>query len=171
MALRFSKMHGAGNDFVLIDRRGPDAPALTDPAAFAEALESCTVATHSAPHPFMKSFTIEHAITGGEDVTYVALEWNLMLPSGAPPRVDDRLLEGDRGCSTAKKVEFCDEKCHVHVVLQSESPWEVIVAPIECVSQSESGFEKTFQGWCLYWLREREKGLPDVVFSVSRGAA
>ena len=114
---------------------------------------------------------LSHAITGGEDVTYVALEWNLMLPSGAPPRVDDRLLEGDRGCSTAKKVEFCDEKCHVHVVLQSESPWEVIVAPIECVSQSESGFEKTFQGWCLYWLREREKGLPDVVFSVSRGAA
>ncbi len=28
MPLRFSKMHGAGNDFVLIDRRGVDAPAL-----------------------------------------------------------------------------------------------------------------------------------------------
>jgi diaminopimelate epimerase len=28
VTLRFSKMHGAGNDFVLIDRRGSDAPAL-----------------------------------------------------------------------------------------------------------------------------------------------
>lgn len=28
MALVFSKMHGAGNDFVLVDRRGSDAPAL-----------------------------------------------------------------------------------------------------------------------------------------------
>jgi diaminopimelate epimerase len=28
MLLRFSKMHGAGNDFVLIDRRGPDAADL-----------------------------------------------------------------------------------------------------------------------------------------------
>lgn len=40
------------------------APAITDPAGFADALEGCTAATHSAPHPFMPSFTIEHTITG-----------------------------------------------------------------------------------------------------------
>lgn len=42
-------------------------PALADPAAFADALAACTAATHQAPHPFMKSFTIEHAITGESD--------------------------------------------------------------------------------------------------------
>lgn len=41
-----------------------EVPALADPAAFADALEACTAATHQAPHPFMKGFTIEHAING-----------------------------------------------------------------------------------------------------------
>lgn len=40
------------------------APAIADPAGFADALDACTAATHSAPHPFMKGFTIEHTITG-----------------------------------------------------------------------------------------------------------
>ncbi len=44
-----------------------DVPVLADAAAFAEALEACTVASHSGPHPFMKGFTIEHAITGEAD--------------------------------------------------------------------------------------------------------
>lgn len=56
-----------------------DAPALSDPAEFADALESCTVATHGAPHPFMKSFTIEHAITGGDDETCL---YSQTMPGG-----------------------------------------------------------------------------------------
>jgi hypothetical protein len=42
------------------------APAESAPGAgeraFAEALIDCTVATHQSPHPFVKGFTIEHAI-------------------------------------------------------------------------------------------------------------
>ncbi len=41
--------------------------ATADPAAFAESLDTCTPASHQAPHPFMKGFTIEHRITGESD--------------------------------------------------------------------------------------------------------
>lgn len=35
--------------------------------AFAQALIGCTAATHEGPHPFVRGFTIEHAITGETD--------------------------------------------------------------------------------------------------------
>ncbi len=40
------------------------APAISDPSAFAAALDDCTAARHAAPHPFIKGFEIEHAIAG-----------------------------------------------------------------------------------------------------------
>ena len=40
------------------------APVAADPAAFADAVAACTAATRSEPHPFVKGFVIEHAITG-----------------------------------------------------------------------------------------------------------
>jgi hypothetical protein len=44
------------------------APAtIADPAAFADALQACTASSHTAPHPFMKGFVIEHAIAGEQD--------------------------------------------------------------------------------------------------------
>ncbi|WP_374602525.1 hypothetical protein [Arenimonas sp.] len=54
---------------------GPAAPAspaagvaAADPAAahlaFAAALEACVPASHQSPHPFVRDFVIEHAITG-----------------------------------------------------------------------------------------------------------
>lgn len=39
-----------------------DADAET--LAFAAALDACVPATHRTPHPFVRGFTIEHAITG-----------------------------------------------------------------------------------------------------------
>jgi hypothetical protein len=54
----------------------PPPEPVADPAgsapgagerAFAEALIGCTVATHQGPHPFVKGFTIEHAIAGETD--------------------------------------------------------------------------------------------------------
>lgn len=41
-----------------------EAPVAADPAAFADAIAACTPATRSEPHPFVKGFTIEHAIAG-----------------------------------------------------------------------------------------------------------
>ena len=43
------------------------AAEIAAPAAFADALEACTVSRHAAPHPFMRTFTIEHAIAGERD--------------------------------------------------------------------------------------------------------
>ena len=41
-----------------------DTPVYPELAAFADQLRTCAPATAPQPHPFMKSFTIEHAITG-----------------------------------------------------------------------------------------------------------
>lgn len=73
-----------------------DAPALSDPAEFADALEGCTLATHGAPHPFMRSFTIEHAITGGNDE---ACLYSQTMPGGM--HMECRLSQaGRRGLAT-----------------------------------------------------------------------
>lgn len=45
----------------------PVASASLDVAPFADAVASCQPATHSAPHPFVKGFIIEHAIRGEVD--------------------------------------------------------------------------------------------------------
>jgi hypothetical protein len=37
--------------------------------AFAEALVGCRAATHQGPHPFVRGFVIDHAITGETDGT------------------------------------------------------------------------------------------------------
>ncbi len=45
---------------------GDAAPGAGE-RAFATALLGCSAATHSGPHPFVKGFVIEHAITGETD--------------------------------------------------------------------------------------------------------
>ncbi|HQZ32650.1 MAG TPA: hypothetical protein PLG89_12415 [Arenimonas sp.] len=67
------------------------AAAIADPAAFAEALEGCIAASHSAPHPFMKGFTIEHAITGEADG---ACAYSQTMPGDM--RMECRLTEAGR---------------------------------------------------------------------------
>ncbi len=42
----------------------PEAPL--DLAAFAEAVAACQPSNHAGPHPFVKGYTIEHAVTGEE---------------------------------------------------------------------------------------------------------
>lgn len=50
---------------------GEPAPAAPEPGAadraFAEAIEACRAASHQAPHPFMRGFTIEHVVAGEQD--------------------------------------------------------------------------------------------------------
>ena len=69
---------------------GAPAP-VADPAGFADALESCTPATHAAPHPFMKGFVIEHAITGDQDGRCA---YSQTMPGGM--RMECRLSEAGR---------------------------------------------------------------------------
>lgn len=44
-----------------------EPPAAMDPAAFADAVASCTPASRTEPHPFMKGFEIAHAVIGETD--------------------------------------------------------------------------------------------------------
>ena len=69
---------------------GTPAP-VADPAGFADALEGCTPATHAAPHPFMKGFVIEHAITGDTDG---ACAYSQTMPGGM--RMECKLSDDGR---------------------------------------------------------------------------
>ena len=50
---------------------GEPAPDGSGPGAadraFAEAIEACRAASHQAPHPFVRGFTIEHVVAGEQD--------------------------------------------------------------------------------------------------------
>jgi hypothetical protein len=52
------------------------------------------------------------------------------------------------------------------VRIESEAHWVVCVVPIECVSQSEEGLEKTFQGWSIYFMLQCASDVPDVALRV-----
>lgn len=88
------------------------------------------------------------------------VEWNLTLLSGdAPGRyylVDgekpDAPLMGGRGTHPgARRVELINEDDGFAAAIEADPPFMLFRYPIECVSQSESGFERTYQGSCL-WL-------------------
>lgn len=68
------------------------AKSIADPAAFADALDACTVATHAAPHPFVRGFVIEHAIAGELDGTCA---YSQTMPGGM--RMECKLSQAGRG--------------------------------------------------------------------------
>ncbi|PZO10972.1 MAG: hypothetical protein DCF27_01040 [Lysobacteraceae bacterium] len=67
------------------------APSITDPTVFADALDACTVATHAAPHPFVRGFVIEHAIAGELDG---ACAYSQTMPGGM--RMECKLSQAGR---------------------------------------------------------------------------
>jgi diaminopimelate epimerase len=67
MPLRFSKMHGAGNDFVLIDRRGPNPPPLDEDLI-------ARLADRHRGVGFDQLITIEPPRQPGSDASYAI--WN-----------------------------------------------------------------------------------------------
>lgn len=70
---------------------GGAAREIADPAEFAGALEACTAASHAAPHPFMKGFTIQHSITGEKDG---ACSYSQTMPGDM--RMECRLTDAGR---------------------------------------------------------------------------
>ncbi|OPZ58919.1 MAG: Alpha-amylase 1 [Deltaproteobacteria bacterium ADurb.Bin510] len=88
---------------------------------------------------------------------WLVLEFNLMILSGERPRVAGRLMDEDRGIFSAATIELADTYKGLSLTLTSAERWEVVVTPIECASQSESGFEKTFQGWTIYLVGRFER--------------
>ena len=75
-------------------------------------------------------------------------------------------MENDRGVYRAHHVEIKDSSRGLTVRIESGSHWVVCIVPIECVSQSEDGFEKTFQGWSVYFMLQCLVSVPDVTLRV-----
>jgi hypothetical protein len=48
-----------------------------DAVAFADALDSCTVASHQGPHPFVRGFTIQHQVVAD---TEAGCEYTQTMP-------------------------------------------------------------------------------------------
>jgi hypothetical protein len=100
------------------------------------------------------------------DTTWIVLEWNFFTVTGERPFVDEQPMESDRGVYRAHLVEIKDTHNGLTIRVESGSPWVVCVVPIECVSQSEEGFEKTFQGWSVYFMLQCQSSVPDVTLKV-----
>jgi hypothetical protein len=112
------------------------------------------------------SVSLSHSITPLNENTWIVLEWNIFALTGAKPYVNSEMIENDRGVYRAQSVEIKDESREFNVLLESGMPWVVCIVPIECVSQSEEGFEKTFQGWSIYFMMQCQDNVPDVVLKV-----
>lgn len=108
--------------------------------------------------------TLAHTIPNQPADLWLAVEWNIMVFTDAPIIRGKRIKQ--RGAFRAKKVELADKTAGMQVEIASASPWDVVVLPIECASQSESGFEKTFQGWSVFFIRKIEGRIPPVKLSV-----
>jgi hypothetical protein len=112
------------------------------------------------------SISLSHTISPLNESTWVVLEWNIFTLTGARPLVDSQVMENDRGVYRAQSIELINEPNGVHVRIESGAHWVVCIVPIECVSQSEEGFEKTFQGWSIYFMMQCLDSVPDVVLKV-----
>ncbi|MFO8058574.1 MAG: alpha-amylase/4-alpha-glucanotransferase domain-containing protein [bacterium] len=91
------------------------------------------------------------------------VELNLSLLSGDDPsryyRVDGEKTDppemNSRGTShNAEKIELVNEHNGFVVSIRASRPALLFRYPIEAVSQSESGFERTYQGSCLWFTFE-----------------
>lgn len=112
------------------------------------------------------ALAVSHVISPLNEETWVILEWNVFVLSGERPQVDGQAMEIDRGVYRARSVVLKDTDRGVEVTIESPAPWVVCVVPIECVSQSEEGFEKTFQGWSVYFMEQCRQDVPEVALRV-----
>ncbi|HPI93840.1 MAG TPA: DUF1926 domain-containing protein [Deltaproteobacteria bacterium] len=112
------------------------------------------------------SVTVSHDVAPLDENTWIILEWNIFSLSGERPLVDEQPMEVDRGVYRARTVAINDARIGLEVTIESPSHWVVCVVPIECISQSEAGFEKTFQGWSIYFMLQCRQDVPDVTLKV-----
>jgi alpha-amylase len=108
------------------------------------------------------SIILEQAISGEiDDDMFIAVEMNIMMPD--KPAIKDVGEIDGRGIFSGRRMVFNNADRNLSVCIESDSVWEIVLLPIECASQSESGFEKTFQGWCIYFIRRIKGGIPELV--------
>jgi len=89
-----------------------------------------------------------------------AVEWNLTLLGGDSEgrhclvdgeRPEDSLMNGRGEHKNASLVELVNQDDGFKVVIGCAEPGHVFRYPVECVSLSESGFERTYQGSCMWF--------------------
>jgi hypothetical protein len=92
---------------------------------------------------------------------YVGIEWNFNLfAPDAPDRqifIDDKSglpLNAFGTFDAVKNVSFVDKWYGLKISLHTENFNKLFVYPVETVSLSEAGVEKTFQGTCVVFLGE-----------------
>jgi len=101
--------------------------------------------------------TVETAVTNLDEPIHLWLtrQWNLTLLAGNAP---DRWLEvagekrsmGDSGMAeNVQQLSLNDEWKNLHIDISLGEPVELWHFPVETVSQSEGGFERTYQGTAL----------------------
>jgi len=100
------------------------------------------------------------------------VELNLTLLAGNDPqryyeRPDgDRVRLHERGqCPATDRFSMVDEWSRFRVTLRLERPGDIWYMPVETVSQSEEGIERTYQGSALLasWLLTLQPGAPEHV--------
>ena len=110
--------------------------------------------------------TLSHEVYPQDHDSWLAIEWNIFTLSGERPMVDGREMEDDRGVYRSRLVTLRDTVKGLEVVVSSPDYWVCCVVPIECVSQSEEGFEKTFQGHSIYFMQQCSGKVPDVSLTI-----
>jgi alpha-amylase len=99
----------------------------------------------------------------------LAVEFNLTLLAGDEEerhyiindiKVPNPTMLGRGAHPQTEKIELVNEPDAFKAVLKTEKPCLLLRHPIQTVSQSESGFERTYQGSCLWvtWPIELEPG-------------
>jgi alpha-amylase len=99
----------------------------------------------------------------------LCVEFNLTLLAGDEKerhylindiKVPDPTMLGRGSHPETEKIELVNQPDEFKAVLKTEKPCLLLRYPIQTVSQSESGFERTYQGSCLWitWPLELEPG-------------
>ncbi|MBI1883954.1 MAG: DUF1926 domain-containing protein [Chlamydiae bacterium] len=109
------------------------------------------------------SFQIHYRVTSSENQTaeiWFGTELNLTLLCGNDAKRYYRfnsqkphVLLGAKGeMATCERVEMVNDEDHFTIQISSSPPTTVWYFPLETISQSESGFERTYQGSCILLL-------------------
>jgi hypothetical protein len=131
-----------------------------------------------APSPNRSVVTATYQITdesGSTIRTNFGIEFNINLLAGDAPdryydfpglRVEDRKLASRGELENISEVRLIDEWNRLKIILKIDKKCNFWRFPIETVSLSESGFERIFQGSCLFFYWPLELG-PKGRFEVS----
>lgn len=79
------------------------------------------------------------------EASVIALEFNLALR-------DEELLKAPRRFDAIEDFAVKEDWSGIRIDIHSDLPALVYSFPVETVSESEGGMERTFQGLCLVWL-------------------